>query len=199
MSTHHISVLPVGKVDAEEVEAALLRAAKAIRQPIELRGSLPLPSGTEDTERGQHRAMAVMNELHGGIPRVGPGRLIGADDDSAKPPALPDAFIFVTDVDLFTAKTDGVFAALTSARGLALVSVRRLRESFYRRKADPNKQRARLVKELLRMAGRLRGLKECPQPDCVLAPSKAVADIDSKSEMYCRSCSQTMFEGKISI
>ena len=199
MTGFQIAVVPVGKVDGAEVEAALLRAAKGFRRPLELRGSLPVPSATIDSERGQHRAMSLMTELLGGIPRLGPGKLVGAEDPDAKPSPSPDAFIFLTDVDLYTAKTDGVFAALISSRKVAVVSVRRLREAFFRRKADPTKQRTRLVKEILRMAGRLQGLKQCASPDCVLAPSKVIPDIDSKGEMYCRPCSQALFEGKIQI
>jgi predicted Zn-dependent protease len=77
--------------------------------------------------------------------------------------------------------------------------VRRLREAFYRRKADPVKQRSRLVKELLRMAGRLRSAPECTDPKCVLAASKMFADLDLKEERYCRQCSLRLFEGTIRI
>ena len=93
----------------------------------------------------------------------------------------------------------GVFAALISAKQIAVISLRRLREDYYRRPADPGKQRSRVVKEILRMAGRLQGLKQCASPDCVLAPSKVIPDIDSKGEMYCRKCSQALFEGTIRI
>ena len=81
----------------------------------------------------------------------------------------------------------------------SVVSVRRQREAFYRRKADPNRQRSRLVKELLRMAGRLRGLPECTDPECVLAPTRSPCDLDMKEERFCRDCEQRLFEGTIRI
>jgi predicted Zn-dependent protease len=140
-----------------------------------------------------------MTRLRAMVPQLSPGKLVGAEDPQARPPAMPDAFLFVTDVDLFTAKTDGVFAAWVRMDKLGLVSVRRLREAFYRRKADPGKQRARVVKELLRVAGRLGGAKECTDPQCVLAPSRFIADVDSKAEVFCRDCSQRLFEGKIQV
>lgn len=195
----HVAVVPVGKVDPAEIEAALSRVAKVLRQPVELRGSLPVPRGAEDTERGQFRAATVMGELRSSVARLGPGKMIGSDDPEAKAPPMADAYIFVTDVDLFTAKTDGVFAALISARQVAVISVRRLREAYYRRPADPAKQRARVVKEILRMAGRLRGTKECSDPQCAMAPSKVIPDLDTKEETYCRVCSQNLFEGRIRI
>jgi predicted Zn-dependent protease len=125
--------------------------------------------------------------------------LVGGEDPDQKPPFQVDGFLFVTDVDLYTAHTDGVMAALISKLNCALVSVRRQREAFYRRKANPVKQRARLVKELLRMGGRLRGMKECGDPECVLAASRSVHDLDTKEERYCRACETQLFEGKLRI
>jgi archaemetzincin len=86
-----------------------------------------------------------------------------------------------------------------SVMGLSVVSVRRLREAFYRRKADPNKQRARTVKEIVRMGARLQGVKACASPSCVLAPSKMLGDLDLKEEKFCRDCSTALFEGTVRI
>jgi predicted Zn-dependent protease len=200
MGGFHIAVIPVGKVEAGEVEAALSRVSKALRVPVELKGALPVPKGVEDPTRGQFRASRVMDRLRAMVPQLGPGKLIGGDGGAdEKPPPIVDAYIFVTDVDLFTEKSDGVFAALLSAKKTAVVSVRRLREAFYRRKADPTKQRTRLVKELSRMAARLQGAPGCSDPQCVLAPSKMFADLDLKQERFCRDCSRRLFEGRIRI
>lgn len=194
-----IAVVPVGRLDAAEIEAAAARAGKVLHEPIELREALPVPHSSQDAERGQHRAAALLSRLREEVIKLRPGKLAGTSDDAAKPPPRPGGFIFVTDVDLFTAKTDGVFAALIAAKKSAVVSVRRLREAFYRRKADPNRQRARLVKEILRMAARLQGVSECADPTCVLAPSKSIPDLDAKEEKFCRACEQRLFEGRIRI
>jgi predicted Zn-dependent protease len=195
----HLAVVPIGRVRADEVESALVRAAKVLHQPVELRESLPVPRESEDTERGQHRAATLLNRLGAEVLKLKPGKLVGASDPDAKPPFQPDGYLFVTDVDLFTAKTEGVVAALISSKHCAVVSVRRLREAFYRRKADPNRQRSRVMKEVLRMAGRLAGVSECSIPECALAPSRTIPDIDAKEERYCRDCEQALFEGKMRI
>jgi len=193
----HVAVVPVGRLGVEEIEAAMARAAKVLHQPLELREPLPVPRESEDTERGQHRAAVLMNRLGAEVLKLKPGRVVGASDPEAKPPFQPDGFLFVTDVDLFTANSDGVVAALITSKHLAVVSVRRLREAYYRRKADPVRQRARLTKEVLRMAGRLGGLSECADPSCVLASSRTIPDIDAKEERYCRACEQKLFEGRM--
>jgi len=193
-----IAVVPVGKVSAEEVEAALGRASRVLRRPLELKAALALPQGVEDRERGQFRASLLMARLRTSFPQLGPGKMIGEGADATATPATrPDAIVFVTDVDLFTANSDGVFAAILASQHLAIVSLRRLREAFYRRRADPGKQRARLTKELVRVASRLAGARECSDISCVLAPSSTLADLDLKQERLCRSCSERMFQGTV--
>ncbi len=199
MSGFHIAIVPVGKFKPEEIRAAASRVTKILREPVELRDSLSVPRTSEDPERGQHRAISIMAELRTAVLQLKPGTLVGAADPDEKPPMKPRGWIFVTDADLYTDKTDGVYAALVKPKGLAIVSVKRLREAFYRRPADPGKQRSRLIKEIVRMAGRLRGMPECGNPDCILAPSKSLPDLDTKSEALCRACSLRMFEGTIRV
>jgi predicted Zn-dependent protease len=200
LSVFHTAVISLGKIDAEELRLTTARVAKLLRTPLEIRGQLPVPQAAHDTERGQYRASEVMKAARAMAPQLGSGDLVGIEGDAqGKSPLKTDGYLFVTDVDLFTANTDGVFSALISRAGLAVSSVRRLRESFYRRTADLNKQRSRLVKEMARMGARLRGAKECSDPKCVLAASKHLADLDLKEEKFCRTCSQLLFEGTVKI
>lgn len=192
----HIGVVPVGKVSVDEVRASLERAVKFLRQPVELRAAIGVPAGIEDPQRAQFRAADLIMALHKQRLRTSTGELIGAE---GRPSRKPDLWVFITDVDLFTAKTNGAFASFSSQGGVAIVSIRRLREAFYRRPADANQQRARLVKEILRVVGRLAGLKECPTPTCALASTRGVPDLDVKKEMFCRPCAQAFFEGRIQI
>jgi predicted Zn-dependent protease len=195
-----MAVIPVGKVESSEVEATLSRLAKGLRRQVELKGSLPVPQGVEDPTRAQFRASVLMSRLRSMVPQLGPGKLVGGEGESeAGTHRRTDAYMFVTDVDLFTANSDGVFSALIRSKGLAVISLRRLRESYYRRKAAENKQRSRLAKELLRMGGRLLGAPECSDPKCVMSASKMFADLDLKEERFCRACSQRLFEGKVQI
>lgn len=195
----HVALVPVGKLDGAELEEAASRVAKLLRQAVELRDPLSLPHVAEDPDRHQHRASTLLERLRTDVAKLKPGKLVGAELEGSGPPPKPEAFIFVTDVDLYTAKTSGVLAALNTATRCAVVSVRRLREAFYRRRADPVRQRSRLVKEILRMIGRLAGLPECPNPACLMAPSRGAPDIDSKSEQYCRDCAARLFERRLRI
>jgi len=197
----YVAVVPVGKLGPEEIEPAVRAIAKTLRLPLELKAvALPLPAGIGDRERGQFRASVLLASLRASFAQLGPGRVLGVEGaDSPAVPRKPDVVVFVTDADLYTSSSEAVFTALLPAKGLGVVSVRRLREAFYRRSADPNKQRARLTRELLRAIARLVGLPECKTPQCALAPSSMLADVDLKNDRPCRACLQRLFKGTVSI
>jgi len=191
-----VALIPVGKVDVVEVEAAALRLAKILNKAVELRQPAAVPRAGDDPARGQHLAAPFLAELRQGLPRLAVQKLVGAAPAAAPVAAgPPDAAIFVTDVDLFRPQTEGVFGEIDAATHSAVLSLRRLREAFYRRKADPAKQRSRLVKLALYALGRARGLPECRDPSCALFTTTALADVDMKPEKYCASCWRRLTTG----
>jgi predicted Zn-dependent protease len=197
----HVAVVPVGKLGSEELEPAVRAVSRTLRLPLELKSvALPLPAGIGDRERGQFRASVLLQSLRASFAQLGPGRILAPDvPDAQAPPRKPDVIVFVTDADLYTSSSEAAFTALLPAKGLGVVSVRRLREAFYRRSADPNRQRARLTKELLRAIARLLAMPECRTPQCALAPSPMLADIDLKDDRPCRPCLQRWFKGTVAI
>ena len=201
MLERFVAVVPVGKLVGEEIEPAVRAVARTLRAPVELKPSpLALPAGIADRERGQFRASALLTSLRSSFAQLGPGRILAVEGpDTPAVQRTPDVIVFVTDADLYTSSSESAFTALLPARGMGVVSVRRLREAFYRRAADPGKQRSRLTKELLRATARLSSMPECKTPRCVLAASSLLADIDLKEERPCRACLQRWFKGTMSI
>ncbi len=203
MAAPRVTVVPVGKVDPAEIEAALVRVAKALGGPVELREAVPLPKATENVERAQHDARALMVQLRSKLATLRAVKVVGgAAPTAAGAPvtlAQPEAAVFVTDADLFAPQTEAVLADASGPLKTALVSVRRLREAFYRRKADPQLQRARLAKEILRGIGRARGLKECNDPSCAMSPTQTLHDVDRKGERFCATCLRRLTTGVVRV
>lgn len=195
-----VALVPVGKMDGAEVEEAAARVSKVIRGAVEVREPLPHPKSAEDATRGQYGAPAVLAEARGALPRLGLRKTVGGAAAGAPPAAAPPApTVLVTDLDLYAPARDWVLAETDAARRISIVSVRRLREAFYRRKADPGKQRARLAKEILRAVGRLRGLPDCGDPACAMAATLSLADVDRKGERYCAGCWKRLSTGAMRI
>jgi predicted Zn-dependent protease len=195
-----VALAPVGRMDAAEVEEAAARVSKALAKPVEFRGPLPHPKSAEDLSRGQYKAPAILAEARAAIPLLKTLKIVGGTAGAtAVPIARPDAIVLVTDLDLYSPGTVSVMLEVDAPRRLALISVRRLREAFYRRKPDPAKQRARLVKEVLRAIGKIHGLSDCGDPGCALAPTQAMADVDRKGERYCAACWKRLSTGAMRI
>ena len=192
-----IAFVPVGRMDAAEVEAVAGRIAKVVSKTVELRETTPTPKAGDDTTRGQHLAGPMLAELRGALPRLKVAKLVGGAPATAPVPTIAqaDVALFITDVDLFRPSTDGAFGEIDAAGRAAVLSVRRLREAFYRRKADPAKQRARLLKLSLYALGRVRGLPDCGDRSCAMSATAALADIDMKPEKYCASCWRRLSTG----
>ena len=192
-----IAIVPVGRVDVSEVEAAAGRIAKILNKAVELRSPAIVPKAGDDPARGQHLAAPFLTDLRGQLSRLSVAKLVGAAPAVAPvaTAAAPDAALFVTDVDLYRPQTDGVFGEIDVPGRAAVISIRRLREAFYKRKADPAKQRARLVKLILYALGRVRGLPDCRDAGCAMSSTAALADIDMKPEKYCAACWRRMTTG----
>jgi predicted Zn-dependent protease len=196
-----IAIVPVGRMDPSDVEAAAVRIAKILNRAVTLRQPAPVPKAGDDPARGQHLAGPFLAELRGQLARlpvaksVGPAPVLDPAGSSAAATIPAEATLFVTDVDLFRPQTDGVFGDIDAAAHVAVVSVRRLREAFYKRKADPAKARGRLVKLALYALGRARGLPDCRERACALFTTTALTDIDRKPEKYCALCWRRMTTG----
>ena len=200
MSELKVTLVPVGRMDAAEMEDAATRVSKAIAKAVEIREPLPHPKGAEDVSRGQFQAPTILAEARAALPLLGVRKLVGGATAAAPVPvARPDAAVLVTDLDLFSPGTESVFLELDAPRRTAMVSVRRMREAFYRRKPDPAKQRARLVKEILRAIGKIHGLVDCRDPGCALAPTQAMTDLDRKGERFCPACWKRLSTGAMRI
>jgi predicted Zn-dependent protease len=200
LSELKVTVAPVGRMDTAEVEEAAARVSKAIARPVEIRESLPHPKLAEDLSRGQYGAPAILKEARSALPLRPLRKTVGETSGGAPVPAArPDTAVLVTDLDLYTPGAASVMLEVDAAHRMALISVRRLREAFYRRKPDPARQRARLVKEILRAIGKINGLPDCGDPGCALAPSQVMADIDRKGERYCPACWKRLSTGAMRI
>src|SRR5262249_29708112 len=87
------------------------------------------------------------------------------------------ARLAVTEQDLLQPGQEYVLM-LGDAKGRrAVVSTRRLKESFYKRKADPPKQHGRAARVFIAAVGAARGLLDCHDPYCVMAESRTTMDV----------------------
>ena len=123
-------------------------------------------------------------------PAAGATAPAGGAGGTAPAPGPAPAFarVAVVEQDLFLPGQEYVFSVSDAKGRRAVVATRRLKESFYKRKADPVKQRGRAAREFIAAVGGARGLPHCNDPYCVMAEARSVMDVDRKNDRFCGHC-----------
>ncbi len=133
-----------------------------------------LPTETLDTRRGQRSSTRILRWLLGHVP---PGA---------------DKVVGLTDADLFIPVLTFVFGEAQLGGRAAVVSTARLSNRYDGSPAAAATVAARLTKECLHELGHTFGLVHCAAPDCVMARSNAVQDVDRKRAGFCAGCRQRL-------
>lgn len=70
----------------------------------------------------------------------------------------------------------------------AIISLARLRQSFYGLPEDKHLFLERTIKEAVHELGHTYGLSHCPDPECVMHFSNSLMDTDRKKPSFCSRC-----------
>jgi archaemetzincin len=159
----------------EGLDAALLASlAAALRSGygIEVDVTEPLgpPDFALDVERNQSNAPEILKSL------------LARDRDQGK-------LLAVTARDLFIPMLSFVYGQAQLDGRVAVVSMARLSTEFYGMPPDPDLLDVRARKEALHEVGHLFGLLHCPDPNCAMALSTGIRQLDRKQPALCAGCS----------
>ena len=220
-----VTVHPLGTVDLVEVEAAAKRAAKNLGVGVEVAKVAALPPGHFEAARSQSDALKVIGAVPATFvapPKPAPGttadptatraaalspmeswgsRVHGAPAPTAprEAPKTPMAHVRVgvTDTDLFAGHKDFVFVHAEPDRRRAIVSLRRMKEAFWKRKSDPSRQQTRLVREIVGAVALAAGAAPCENPTCPASSARGPLDIDQKGDRLCPNCDRKVRGGSL--
>jgi archaemetzincin len=131
---------------------------------------LQIPASAYDLRRGQYHSVEIMKAVARSAPATA-GRILG-----------------VTEVDLAIPTLTFVFGQAQVDGPVAVLSLARLRQEFYRLPADKEVLRERVVKEVLHELGHTFGLTHCPDGKCAMSLATHIGLVDSKEERYCARC-----------
>ena len=100
----------------------------------------------------------------------------------------------VMDKDIFFSELNFVFGRAIKPEGrvpespiVALISITRLRESFYGRTENKDLFELRILKEAIHELGHIFNLDHCNKL-CIMRVSKSISDTDEKSLKFCEDC-----------
>jgi predicted Zn-dependent protease len=114
---------------------------------------------------------------------------------SGTPTPIAPIRIGITDADLFTERTDFLFSHAEPERRRAVVSTRRLKEAFWKRKSNPALQQTRLVREIIGAVALAAGAVPCESPNCAASHAKSPLHVDQKTDRLCPVCERKVRGG----
>ncbi len=98
----------------------------------------------------------------------------------------------IMDEDIYIPILTFVFGEAQLSGRCALMSGHRLHQKYYGLPEDETLYLHRCEKEAVHELGHTLGLKHCDNFECVMRYSNSVADIDTKRNVFCPACSQTL-------
>ena len=165
-----IRLVRVGDVDSEILSWLLVALADTLKMPCTLEQKVIDPTNAYHSGRQQYYSTQLLGEVRN-CANGASGKILG-----------------VCDIDLYIPILTFVFGEAQLRNCSALISISRLRQSFYGLPEDYDLLFARCEKEAIHELGHTFGLVHCRRFDCVMHFSNSIEQIDLKSNTFCPSC-----------
>jgi archaemetzincin len=176
-----IHLLKIGQVDQsilDQLRKKLELSFKEFNISIDLlKVIIPLENSEYNIKRNQYNASKILYKIYNYIQDKQSFRILG-----------------IIDKDIFSSSLNFVFGLAMSPKKdamanpiVALISITRLRESFYRRADNNGIFELRVLKEAIHELGHTFNLGHCNH-FCIMKFSNSLADTDKKPPNFCVFC-----------
>ncbi|MFX0002332.1 MAG: archaemetzincin family Zn-dependent metalloprotease [Candidatus Hodarchaeota archaeon] len=176
-----VNLLKIGQLDQaifEKLKKELEYIFREFNISVDsLNDLIPIENSEYNIKRNQYNASKILDKINIYVQGRGFFRVLG-----------------IVDKDIFTSSLNFVFGLAMSPYNnktritvISLISITRLRESFYRRPEDAVLFEKRILKEAIHELGHTFGLPHCYN-FCIMRFSNSIADTDYKPSSFCKSC-----------
>jgi len=164
-----IILVATGTIDKEVTDWLKNDLNRVFHKEITVGKGLPEPVYAFNKKRNQYLSTAILKAIM---------------DQKEYPPY--EKILGIVDHDLFVPELNFVFGE--ASRKVAVISLTRLRQTFYHLPEDQNLFHQRVSTEAVHELGHTYGLGHCSNPRCVMFFSNSLMDTDRKGSEFCQRC-----------
>jgi archaemetzincin len=175
-----IYLVPVGDIEKSILESLAKELEKTFGCVAEIHKRMSLPQETYNEKRRQYSSSQILQKIHFFM--------------EAK---KQDKVLAIADVDLYVERLNFVFGEAELGGHFAIISLARLRQSFYGLPENKALFLERAAKEAVHELGHVYGLEHCPDSSCVMHFSNSLMDTDRKKVSFCVRCRQALEKIKV--
>ena len=164
-----IEVISIGSIRTNVLEYLVHLLPGRFNVDVGVGSNIPIELFRADELRKQYLSTSMLRSLAG---------MHGSDK----------VLLGVADVDLYVPSLNFVFGEADPANRVAVISLTRLRPSFYGLHEDHGLFLERVGKEAVHELGHIFHLEHCSQRRCVMFFSNSLVDTDLKEDKFCHRC-----------
>jgi len=166
-----IILIPIGAIEGWVLDALEKDLAAKFNCKVERHNPIQISADAFNPARKQYFSSFILKKLHA---------LLEAEKK--------EIVLAIADVDLYAEGLNFVFGEAEFGGQLAVISITRLRQSFYSLPENKDVFIDRAKKEAVHELGHVFGLEHCPDAECVMHFSNSLLDTDRKTSSFCSRC-----------
>jgi archaemetzincin len=161
-----ILLVAVGEIDKNVIDRLRIDLNKVFNKQVSIGKGMPDPDYAYNKKRNQYLSTSILNAI-----------------TEQKEYAPYEKILGMVDHDLYVPELNFVFGE--ASRKAAVISVTRLRQTFYHLPEDQSLFHRRVLTEAVHELGHSFGLGHCQNPRCVMFFSNSLTDTDRKGSEFC--------------